>query len=62
MVPRFVLTYDSVQIKIKRVGKPTSSDVQQPVGSRPAESAAISKKENPDFAKVIKDVGIKLGN
>ena len=34
----------------------------EPVGNTPAEFAAIIKKETPDWAKVIKDAGIKLGN
>jgi tripartite-type tricarboxylate transporter receptor subunit TctC len=33
-----------------------------PVGSTPAEFAAVIKKETPEWAKVIKDAGIKLGN
>jgi tripartite-type tricarboxylate transporter receptor subunit TctC len=33
-----------------------------PVGNTPAEFAAIIKKETPEWAKVIKDAGIKLGN
>jgi tripartite-type tricarboxylate transporter receptor subunit TctC len=32
------------------------------VGNTPAEFAAIIKKETPEWAKVIKDAGIKLGN
>jgi tripartite-type tricarboxylate transporter receptor subunit TctC len=34
----------------------------EPVGNTPAEFAAIIKKEIPDWAKVIRDAGIKLGN
>ena len=34
----------------------------EPVGNRPAEFTAIIKKEMPEWAKVIKDAGIKLGN
>ena len=34
----------------------------EPVGNTPAEFAAIIKKETPEWAKVIKDAGIKLGN
>jgi tripartite-type tricarboxylate transporter receptor subunit TctC len=34
----------------------------EPVGNRPAEFAAVIAKENPEWAKVIKDAGIKLGN
>src|SRR5437899_9290090 len=34
----------------------------EPVGNTPAEFAAISRKETPEWAKVIKDAGIKLGN
>jgi tripartite-type tricarboxylate transporter receptor subunit TctC len=34
----------------------------EPVGNTPAEFAAIIKKEIPEWAKVIKDAGIKLGN
>ena len=33
-----------------------------PVGNTPAEFAAVIKKETPEWAKVIKDAGIKLGN
>ena len=32
------------------------------VGNTPAEFTAIIKKETPEWAKVIKDAGIKLGN
>jgi tripartite-type tricarboxylate transporter receptor subunit TctC len=34
----------------------------EPVGNTPAELAAIIRKETPEWAKVIKDAGIKLGN
>jgi tripartite-type tricarboxylate transporter receptor subunit TctC len=34
----------------------------EPVGNTPAEFAAIIKKETPEWARVIKDAGIKLGN
>ncbi len=34
----------------------------EPVGNTPAEFTAIIKKETPEWAKVIKDAGIKLGN
>jgi tripartite-type tricarboxylate transporter receptor subunit TctC len=34
----------------------------EPVGNTPAELTAIIKKETPEWAKVIKDAGIKLGN
>ena len=34
----------------------------EPVGNTPAEFAAIIQKEIPEWAKVIKDAGIKLGN
>jgi tripartite-type tricarboxylate transporter receptor subunit TctC len=34
----------------------------EPVGNDPAEFAAVIKKEMPEWAKVIKDAGIKLGN
>jgi tripartite-type tricarboxylate transporter receptor subunit TctC len=34
----------------------------EPVGNTPAEFAAIIKKETPEWAKLIKDAGIKLGN
>ena len=34
----------------------------EPVGSTPAEFAAVIKKEMPEWAKVIKDANIKLGN
>ncbi|MDB5580774.1 MAG: transporter substrate-binding protein [Bradyrhizobium sp.] len=34
----------------------------EPVGNTPAEFAAIIRKETPEWAKVIKDAGIKLGN
>jgi tripartite-type tricarboxylate transporter receptor subunit TctC len=34
----------------------------EPVGSTPAELTAVIKKEMPEWAKVIKDAGIKLGN
>jgi tripartite-type tricarboxylate transporter receptor subunit TctC len=34
----------------------------EPVGNTPAELAAITRKETLEWAKVIKDAGIKLGN
>lgn len=34
----------------------------EPVGNTPAEFAAIIRKEMPEWAKVIRDAGIKLGN
>src|SRR5690242_3207445 len=34
----------------------------EPIGNNPAEFAAVIKKETPEWAKVIKDAGIKLGN
>jgi tripartite-type tricarboxylate transporter receptor subunit TctC len=34
----------------------------EPVGNTPAEFTAIIKKETPEWAKVIRDAGIKLGN
>ena len=34
----------------------------EPVGNTPAEFTAVIKKETPEWAKVIKDAGIKLGN
>jgi tripartite-type tricarboxylate transporter receptor subunit TctC len=34
----------------------------EPVGNTPAELAAVIRKEMPEWAKVIKDAGIKLGN
>src|ERR1700730_15187826 len=34
----------------------------EPGGNTPAEFAAVIKKETPEWAKVIKDAGIKLGN
>ena len=34
----------------------------EPVGNTPAEFTAIIKKEMPEWAKVIRDAGIKLGN
>jgi tripartite-type tricarboxylate transporter receptor subunit TctC len=34
----------------------------EPVGNTPAEFAAVVRKETPEWAKVIKDAGIKLGN
>jgi tripartite-type tricarboxylate transporter receptor subunit TctC len=34
----------------------------EPVGDTPAEFAAVIKKETPEWAKLIKDAGIKLGN
>jgi tripartite-type tricarboxylate transporter receptor subunit TctC len=34
----------------------------EPVGNTPAEFAAIIRKETPEWAKVIRDAGIKLGN
>ncbi len=34
----------------------------EPVGNTPAEFAAIIVKETPEWAKVIKDAGIRLGN
>jgi tripartite-type tricarboxylate transporter receptor subunit TctC len=32
------------------------------VGNTPAEFAAVIKKETPEWAKVIRDAGIRLGN
>jgi tripartite-type tricarboxylate transporter receptor subunit TctC len=34
----------------------------EPVGNTPAEFAAVIKKETPEWAKVIRDADIKLGN
>ncbi|THD72719.1 MAG: tripartite tricarboxylate transporter substrate binding protein [Bradyrhizobium sp.] len=34
----------------------------EPVGNSPAEFAAVIRKETPEWAKVIKDAGIKLGD
>jgi Tripartite tricarboxylate transporter family receptor len=34
----------------------------EPVGNTPAEFAATIRKETPEWAKVIKDAGIRLGN
>ena len=34
----------------------------EPVGNTPAEFAALTKKEMVEWAKVIKEAGIKLGN
>jgi tripartite-type tricarboxylate transporter receptor subunit TctC len=34
----------------------------EPVGNTPAEFAAVIKKETPEWAEIIKDAGIKLGN
>ena len=34
----------------------------EPIGNTPAEFAAVIRKEMPEWAKVIKDAGIKLGN
>jgi tripartite-type tricarboxylate transporter receptor subunit TctC len=34
----------------------------EPVGNMPSEFAAVIRKETPEWAKVIKDAGIKLGN
>src|SRR5437868_9033564 len=34
----------------------------EPVGNTPAEFAAVIRKETPEWAKVIKDAGIRLGN
>ena len=34
----------------------------EPIGNTPDEFAAIIKKETPEWAKVIRDAGIKLGN
>ena len=34
----------------------------EPVGNTPAEFAELIRKETPEWAKVIKDAGIKLGN
>jgi tripartite-type tricarboxylate transporter receptor subunit TctC len=34
----------------------------EPIGNSPAEFAAVIRKEIPEWAKVIKDAGIKLGN
>jgi tripartite-type tricarboxylate transporter receptor subunit TctC len=32
------------------------------VGNTPADFAAVIRKEIPEWARVIKDAGIKLGN
>jgi tripartite-type tricarboxylate transporter receptor subunit TctC len=34
----------------------------EPIGNTPAEFAAVIRKETPEWAKVIKDAGIKIGN
>ena len=34
----------------------------EPIGNTPAEFAAVIQKETPEWAKVIKEAGIKLGN
>jgi len=34
----------------------------EPVGNTPADFAAVIRKEIPEWARVIKDAGIKLGN
>jgi tripartite-type tricarboxylate transporter receptor subunit TctC len=34
----------------------------EPVGNTPAEFAAVIRKETPEWARVIKDAGIRLGN
>jgi tripartite-type tricarboxylate transporter receptor subunit TctC len=34
----------------------------EPIGNTPAEFAAVIRKEIPEWAKVIRDAGIKLGN
>jgi tripartite-type tricarboxylate transporter receptor subunit TctC len=34
----------------------------EPVGNTPADFAAVIRKETPEWARVIKDAGIKLGN
>jgi tripartite-type tricarboxylate transporter receptor subunit TctC len=34
----------------------------EPVGNTPAEFAAVIRREIPEWAKVIKDAGIKLSN
>jgi tripartite-type tricarboxylate transporter receptor subunit TctC len=34
----------------------------EPIGNTPAEFAAVIRKETPEWAKVIKDAGIRLGN
>jgi tripartite-type tricarboxylate transporter receptor subunit TctC len=34
----------------------------EPVGNTPDEFAGVIRKEIPEWAKVIKDAGIKLGN
>jgi tripartite-type tricarboxylate transporter receptor subunit TctC len=34
----------------------------EPIGNTPAEFAAAIRKETPEWAKVIKDAGIRLGN
>jgi tripartite-type tricarboxylate transporter receptor subunit TctC len=34
----------------------------EPIGNTPAEFAAVIAKETPEWAKVIKDAGIKIGN
>jgi tripartite-type tricarboxylate transporter receptor subunit TctC len=34
----------------------------EPVGNTPSEFAAVIRRETPEWAKVIKDAGIQLGN
>jgi tripartite-type tricarboxylate transporter receptor subunit TctC len=34
----------------------------EPVGDSPVELAAVIEKETPEWAKLIKDAGIELGN
>jgi tripartite-type tricarboxylate transporter receptor subunit TctC len=34
----------------------------EPVGNTPAEFTAVIAKETPEWAKVINDAGIRLGN
>jgi tripartite-type tricarboxylate transporter receptor subunit TctC len=49
------LALPSVRKKFEELGL-------EPVGNTSAEFAAVIKKEIPEWAKVIKDAGIKLGN
>ena len=34
----------------------------EPVGNTPEEFAAVIRRETPEWAKLIRDAGIKLGN
>ena len=63
--PRFRATWSwnwSKTLAMPEVRKRFDELGLEPVGNTPAEFASVIKKEMPEWAKVIKDAGIKLGN